>query len=423
MESMRIKRTLATLLVGVLCAAAVAACGSSSSSTSTSASGSAGGTATNAAAPSSSGGDKSPINIALITFKIPALDFIEDYQAGAQAALNYIKSIGGWGGRDATLQVCNSMLAPAPSTTCAHQMLAKKVVAEFGCETSWGATGLQIFSAAGIPSFNCTNGGQDFTNPLSFGMGTGAPGEAGAMAKWLCKTQPDVKTVAYLTPVDPEQEATVPPVVTPILKSCGKTISYTYIPQTQVDMTPIITKVLSTHPQWVMTTIGQVQMVQVAKSLQQQGFPAGHLSLASNALDMKNVFKPAGSALNDVYASDEWTGWGLDTSDADTYRKWTSSLPNPLSGNVVQGWMYMMWLYTAAKHIGFGNFSSSTLTHWLQTSANGTAIPMSRTYISPGPSGKPAIHQPYVQILHWQNGKMTIVTQGTDNGWITPYDL
>ena len=163
------------------------------------------------------------------------------------------------------------------------------------------------------------------------------------------------------------------------------------------------------------------QMVQVAKSLQQQGFPSDHLSLASNALDMKNVFKPAGSALNDVYASDEWTGWGLDTSDADTYRKWTASLPNPLSGNVVQGWMYMMWLYTAAKHIGFGSFSSSTLTHWLQNSANGTPIPMSRTYINPGPTGKQAIKQPYVQILHWDNGKMSIVTQGTDNGWVTPY--
>jgi ABC-type branched-subunit amino acid transport system substrate-binding protein len=295
------------------------------------------------------------------------------------------------------------------------------VVAEFGCETSWGATGLQIYAAAGVPSFNCTNGGQDFTNPLSFGMGTGAPGEAGAMAKWLCATQPAVKTVAYLTPVDPEQEATVPPVVTPILKSCGKTITYTYIPQTQVDMTPVITKVLATHPQWVMTTIGQEQMVQVAKSLKQQGFPSDHISLASNALDIKNVLNLAGSALSNVYASDEWTGWGLDTPDAVTYRKWTAGLPNPLSGNVVQGWMYTMWLYTAAKSIGFSNFSSSTLVHWLQTSANGTHIPMSRTYIGKGPSSAPAIHQPYVQILHWQNGKMTVVTQGTNAGWITPY--
>jgi ABC-type branched-subunit amino acid transport system substrate-binding protein len=188
-------------------------------------------------------------------------------------------------------------------------------------------------------------------------------------------------------------------------------------------MTPIVTKVLSTHPQWVMTTIGQEQMVQVAKSLQQQGFPSDHISLASNALDIKNVLDPAGAALSNVYASDEWTGWGINTPDAATYRKWTAAagVANPLTGNVVQGWMYMMWLYTAAKHIGFSNFSSSTLTHWLQTSASGLHIPMSRTYVSPGPSGRPSIHQPYVQILHWQNGKMTLVTQGTNAGWVTPY--
>jgi ABC-type branched-subunit amino acid transport system substrate-binding protein len=398
------RKCLMALLVGVLCAAALAACGSSGSG-------------------GSGGGDagKSPIDIALITFKIPALDFVTDYQSGADAALKYINSIGGWGGRQVNLDVCNSMLAPAPSTTCAHKTLANHPVAEFGCETSWGATGLQVYSAAGVPSFNCTNGGQDFTNRLSFGMGTGAPGEAAAMAKWLCATQPEVKRIAYLTPVDPEQEATVPPAVNPVVKGCGKTITYTYIPQAQVDMTPIVTKVLATHPQWVMTTIGQEQMVQVAKSLEQQGFPSNQISLASNALDRKNVLGPAGAALNNVYASDEWTGWGLDNADADTYRKWTAHIANPLSGNVVQGWMYMMWLYTAAKHIGFSNFSSSTLTHWLQTSANGIHIPMSRTYVEKGPAGKPAIHQPYVQILHWQNGKMTVVTKGTKDGWITPY--
>src|SRR5438270_2281782 len=187
------------------------------------------------------------------------------------------------------------MLAPAPSTACAHETLAKHPVAEFGCETSWGATGLQIYGAAGVPSFNCTNSKVDYTNPLSFGMGTGAPGEAGAMAKWICATQPGVKSIAYLTPVDPEQQQDVPPVLNPIFHGCGKTISYTFIPQTTVDMTPIITKVLSTHPGWVMTTIGQEQMVGVAKALQQQGFPSDHISLASNALDMKNVLTPAGN--------------------------------------------------------------------------------------------------------------------------------
>jgi hypothetical protein len=423
MTQKRGKHALLALLMGLLCAGAIAACGSSSSTTTTSSAPAAAPTssATSSAATSSSAAtNKSPIKIALITFKIPSLDFITDYQAGGNAALAYINSIGGWGGRQASLITCNSMLQPAPSVTCAHETLAQNPVAEYGCETSWSAGGLQLYAAAGIPSFNCTNTHEDYTNPMSFGMGTGTFGEAGGMAKWLCATQPNVKHVAYLSPQDPEQEADVPPILTPILKSCGKTVSYTWIPFTAVDMTPIATKVLSTHPQWVQTVIGQAQMVQVAKSLTQQGFPADHISISSNALDYKGVLQPAGAALNGAYATDEWEGWGLPSSDAVTYREWAtkSGAPNPLSGNTVQGWMYVMWMYTAAKAIGFNNFSAQTLVHWMQTSGNNMPIPMSRTFVYPGPPSKPSIHQPYVQILHWQNNTMSLVQQGTNEGWL-----
>lgn len=405
------RRSLLPLVLAafVLCGCTVAACGGSGGR------GSPGSSHKAAAA-----ADRSPINVALVTFKIPALDFISDFHAGAEAALRYIDSRGGWGGRKLNLIACNSMLAQAATSTCAHKMVADHVVGEFGCETSWTTAGLPLFSSVGIPSFNCTNGGADLTNRLSFGMASGGPGEQAAMAKWLCLTQPKVKRVVFLAQADPEVEATVPPAVTPALKSCGKTIKYTYFPLTAVDMTPFVAKVLSSHPQWVMTNIGQEQMVQVAKALQQQGFPSNHLSIASNALDVKNVFEPAGSALSDVYASDEWTGWGLNTSDAAIYRRWMhkTGAGNPLSGNDVQGWMYMMWIYTAAKHIGFDKFNAKTLASWLKSrQADGLHIPMSRSYVLDGPAGKPAIHQPYVQILHWKNNKMT-VAQGEQHGWI-----
>jgi ABC-type branched-subunit amino acid transport system substrate-binding protein len=366
----------------------------------------------------SNGDSKGPVHVALIAFKIPALDFIDDYAAGAEAAVKQINANGGFGGRKVVIDQCNSMLAPAPSTTCAHQTLADHPVAEFGCETSWGATGLEIYAAAGVPSFNCTNSKQDFTNPYSFGMGTGAVGEAGAMAKYICANKPSVKQIAYLTPVDPEQQADVPPLLNKIFHACGKQVTYTFIPQTQVDMTPIITKVLQTHPGFVMTTIGQTQMVEVAKALHQAGYPTDQISVASNALDKKNVLDPAGDDLNGIYASDEWLGWGL-TSNADVqaYAKATQGLSNPDSGNVVQGYMYMMWIYTAAKHIGFDKFDSASLTKYMR-STSGVHIPMSRTLVNPGPSGSPAIKQPYVQILRWQNGKMTVVNGGTNGGWV-----
>ena len=421
-ECVRAKRAAAAAIVGVLRAAAIAACGGSSSgSSATSSSRATRPTSAASSAATSAATNTSPINIALITFKIPALDFITDYQAGANAALDYINSIGGWGSRKANLIVCNSMLQPAAATTCAHQTLADHVVAECGCETAWSAGGLQLYAAAGVPSFNCTNTHEDYTNPMSYGLGTGAEGEAGSMGKWLRNAQPQVKNVAYLSPQDPEQAADIRPNLNPILDARGKSVSYTWIPFTQVDMTPIVTKVPSTPAQWVMTVIGQAQMVEVAKALQQQGFPAAHISIASNALDVKGVLNPAGLALNGAYSTDEWTGWGLDVPDANIYREWTAkSAPNPLSGNTSQGWVYMMWLYTAANAIGFNNYSARTLTHWLQTSANGVPIPMSRTYINPGPASTPSVHQPYVQILHWQDGKMTLVTQGTTTAGSRP---
>ncbi len=412
------KRTLLALVLTMLCAGVIAACGSSSSSSSPSASATASKAATNAAATT----NKSPINVALITFKIPSLVFIPYYEGGADAALKYINSIGGWGGRSVNLIACNSMLAPGPTADCAHETLADHVVAEFGCEPSWSAAGLALYASAGIPSFNCANTKADFTNPLSFGMGSGEAGESSATAKWICASQPEVQRIAYIAPAVPEQEADVPPGLNSAFKACGKTISYTWVPLTAVDMTPFVVKALSTHPQWVIMTLGPPQIVLAAKGLQAQGFPSDHIATDSANLDTQAVLSPAGSALNGAYASDEWTGWGVDTPDAATYREWVekTGAPDPLSGLDAQGWMYMMWLYTAAKNIGFANFDAKTLTNWLDTKANGIHIPMSRTYISPGPAGTPSVHQPYVQMLQWKDGKMTVATQGSDAGWIMP---
>jgi branched-chain amino acid transport system substrate-binding protein len=358
---------------------------------------------------------------ALITFKIPGLDFITDYLAGAQAAANVINSEGGIGGHPVKLITCNSMLAPGPTTLCAHQTLGQHPLAEFGCETSWSAAGLEIYAAAGVPSYNCTNSKVDYTSPWSYGMGTGAPGEASAMAKYICLTMPNVKSIAYLSPADPEQEADIPLALNPIFKGCGKTISYTWIPFTTVDMTPLVTKVLQGKPGFVMTVIGQVQMVEVAKALQAAGYPTDQLSVASNALDKKNVLDPAGSAMSGIYASDEWTGWGLnDLPDVQAYQKATASagVPNPDSGNVVQGYMYMMWFYTAAKNIGFAKFSPNTLASYGRAATN-IPITMSRTFLNPGPSATPSVKQPYVQILRWKDNAMSVVTNtGQPNGWI-----
>ncbi len=423
---MRVRRGVVVLAVSAVSAIAVAACGSSSSTTTSSAASSTSSATTSAAATtsaSSSGAAAtgSPDVFALITFKIPGLDFISDYLAGAQAAADVINKDGGIGGHPVKIITCNSMLAPGPTTLCAHQTLGQHPIAEFGCETSWSAAGLAVYAAAGVPSYNCTNSKVDYTSPWSFGMGTGAPGEAGAMAKYICQTMPNVKSIAYLSPADPEQEADIPLTLNPVFRGCGKTIAYTWIPFTTVDMAPLVTKVLQSKPGFIMTTIGQVQMVEVAKALQTAGYPTDQISLASNALDKKNVLDPAGSAVNGVYASDEWTGWGL-TSQADVQAYQAAcaaaGCANTNSGNVVQGYMYMMWFYTAAKNIGFAKFNAASLTAYGRSATN-VPIAMSRTFLNPGPAATPSVKQPFVQILRWKNDTMSVVTNtGQANGWI-----
>ena len=409
----RDRRTAICLAVAALCTVPLAGCGSSSSSTR-------GGTGSSAKAQATPAvqSSKSPVVIALITFKIPSLDFIDDYYAGAEGAANEINAMGGVGGRPVKIIQCNSMLEPAVATECAHQTLAQHPVAEFGCETSWSASGLPIYAAAGVPSFNCTNSHVDYTSPWSFGLGPGAPGEASAMAKYICATMPTVKRVAYLTPVNPEEQADIPPTLTPIFRACGKQVSFTFIPQTAVDMSPVIAAVMASKPDFIMTTIGGVQMVEVAKALQQAGWPSDKLSISDNALDKKNVLDPAGPYLNGVYVDAEWTGWGISSDpDVEAYQKAVQGASNPDSGNVVQGYMPVMAIYTAAKHIGFANFNSTTLTQFMR-SANGIAIPMSRQILNPGPSVAPSVKQPYIQILRYSSSGMTVQTQGTDNGWV-----
>jgi ABC-type branched-subunit amino acid transport system substrate-binding protein len=258
----------------------------------------------------------------VMSIDVPGVTLLPDITTGAQAAATAINAAGGFGGRQVVIHSCNTMNSPAAATACAHKSLADNPIAEFGCETTWSSSGLPIYAAAKIPSFNCMNTEQDFHDPWSFGIGGGA------------------------------------------------------VTQSKV------------------------------------GAPDSDFTAA--------ILKQAGTAMNGAYDINEYASWG-DTSNPQVAAylqalKGTSA--DPTNSSTEQGYTNVEWYYTVAKQLGFANFNAQSLAKFMSTQTN-VPIPLSRSLINPGPAQFPQQKQPYVQISQWNNGKMTVVQSGTQDGWVT----
>jgi ABC-type branched-subunit amino acid transport system substrate-binding protein len=417
------------LLVAVLCAVAVAACGGSSKNTTSTASSPAAGTingftgsvATTSAA-TTNASNSSPITFALISYSTPGADSLTELNIGASAAVASLNAKGGFGGRHINLITCNSMLVPTTATVCAHKTLAQHPIAEFGCELAWSASGLAIYAAAQVPSINCLNDPVDYHNPWSFGVVGGTIGQNGAMAKYLC-TRSDVHNVANLFPDVPDYHTVVFPLMQKIFGGCGKTTTVTYYPLTAVDPGPYAVKVAALHPDFVNFTGIGGQAVTIFKSLAQNGIPA--TKVATTDVDFTDkLINSANGAMDGMYLEAQFTPWGV-TSDPEV-AKYVSDVKaqgaDPNDPSVEWGYAYIMFLYTAAQHIGFANFNSATLKNWLDT-ANGIHIPLSQNMNNPGPAGYPQLKQPYERILQFKVGTTFVVipTGPAKDGWVNAF--
>ncbi len=78
----------------------------------------------------------------------------------------------------------------------------------------------------------------------------------------------------------------------------------------------------------------------------------------------------------------------------------------------------MLWLYNAARAVGFSNLSSSTLANYLRT-ANNVPIPLARSWTNPGPTATPAIKQPYEYLVIWNETTFNPLPVGpAKDGWV-----
>jgi branched-chain amino acid transport system substrate-binding protein len=361
---------------------------------------------------------KPPIHLALITFQVPGSDLLSFMKPGAQAAAKVINSKGGFGGRKLIIDSCNSMLQPAAATTCAHTTLKKKPVAEFGCELAWFASGLPVYAAAKVPSINCSNTPQDFTNAWNFGLNPSDIGQDGAAARWLC-SQPNVKKVVVVKPDLTSLRANVETAM-PLLQRCGKTIlSPVYFPLTATDVTPYVSAALSGKPDFVIFSSIGAQVVLFMKAFQQAGFPASKVTMPDTDAPFTNI-QQGGSAMDGAIVLSQFHSWG-DTKDPDVaayLKAMKGSGVDPRDGNVQWGYSDVMFVYEAAKKIGFGKFNAVTLQKYMSTQ-RGLHIPLSRSLFNPGPKGFPQEKQPYVQISQIKGGKVVSLPTGAKkDGWV-----
>jgi ABC-type branched-subunit amino acid transport system substrate-binding protein len=363
------------------------------------------------------------VTIALVTITIPGSDLLTAYNAGAQTAVKQINSTGGFGGRMVRVITCNSMDTGAATTACARETIGQHPVAMIGCEPNWGAAGLPVYAAAQTPSFNCLNTKIDGNAPYSYALGPGGYGLFGAEAKFAC-TLPNVKHVVMLAVDIPVYRAQAQTAAGAPLQACGKTFNVVYYPVTVTDPTSYVTQVASQHPDFVLFDgLNGPSAVLIYKGLAQDGIPPSKVIVPESNLTGQ-ALQQAGSAMEGTYGALEFASWS-DTSDptvAAYVKATTAQGVDPRDSNVEVGYTETMFIYEAAKKIGFDSFNTSSLVSFIDSSQNsGFPIPLSRTLTIPGPAGYKHALQPYGQIVQLHNLKLNVVTTGTDNGWINGF--
>jgi ABC-type branched-subunit amino acid transport system substrate-binding protein len=417
---MTYSRALALLLAALLCVVGLTACGGDDNGSGSAASTSSSGSTTSGGQLDSSKGD---VRFSLVILKIPGSDLLTPYGKGAEAAAKQINAQGGFGGRQVVIDQCNTQGQPATTSTCAHQGVTKKPVAFFGCELTWANAGMPIAQKAGIPSVMCLNTPGDFTDATSFGITPGGPGEMRGAAKWICQ-QSDIKSVGVILLDLPSFHKDYPAAVGPTLQGCGKKITgYSYVSLTNPDVTPYVNKITATKPDFIMAfPQSGSPTVQIFKALQAQGFPADRTWAPSSSFNLETSLKPAGDAMNGTISSFE-TSNPEDPSNPGVTEfaaaMEAAGLPTT-DPNIQQGYLYIRSFYEIAEKIGFDKFDSQSLSDFL-SSNNGFQLPLSRTIVNPGPSGKPQEKQPYIQLVQWKDGKLTTVKENTEDGWINGF--
>jgi branched-chain amino acid transport system substrate-binding protein len=412
---MRTRSAIAGLLLAI-CAAGLTACGDDDETE---------GAGTSVSTTEAAGKidpSKPPATFALITFKLPGLNYVDPFKAGAEAAAQKINDAGGIGGREVVIETCNSMLQPAAATACANRTLERDPIAMFGCEIGWSASGLQIYAKAEVPSFNCVNTDEDVTNPWSLGINPGGFGYQRGFAHWACDN-PDIDKAVMLSYDNPLERRDLPRSVNPVFDGCGKEVDFVWFKTGGADVSVQVNQILDAEPDFVYSPLGGATAVVVFKGLQQAGITGTKLGGPDAGLDYETVIEPAGEILEGAYTFSGFDAWGdTDNPDVAEYLEAMESFEEHARNPGAQwGYAAVMWFDTVAREVGPKGFDSASLAEFTRTQTD-IPMPLSRELINPGPKGAPQVKQPYVQVAQLKDGEPLPVTENTEEGWVLAYD-
>ena len=133
-----------------------------------------------------------------------------------------------------------------------------------------------------------------------------------------------------------------------------------------------------------------------------------------------SITDAAGSLLNGAIILGQFGPWGQPHNpEFEAYAKALNNVnANTRDPNVMWAYAETLFIYDAAKKIGFAKFTSASLDKFMNTTKS-FPVPLSHNMVNPGPAAAPQIKQPYVRIEQWQNGRILILPVGPKkDGWI-----
>jgi len=155
------------------------------------------------------------------------------------------------------------------------------------------------------------------------------------------------------------------------------------------------------------------------KAFQQAGYPASKVSMPDTDAPYTNV-QQGGSAMEGAIVLSQFKSWSntKDPEVAAYLKGLKGSSVDPRDGNVEWGYSDVMFVYSAAKAIGFGKFNAQTLARFLSKN-RGLRIPLSRSLFNPGPKNYPQEKQPFVLMTQIKNSGLVNLPAGAKkDGWV-----
>ena len=243
-----------------------------------------------------------------------------------------------------------------------------------------------------------------------------------AMARCLC-TQPDVKRSGPAAR-HPEQRAYSPKRSTPVLEGCGKEVSTTYVPDHRDG--PHAAREQGRCDQartssWCSPLAGP-QAVQITRpSSRPASRPIKTVARRRARWTTRRCSSRPGAV----------DGGRLRHARAQSPERHRRTRTSPSTTAAMEG----AGLYAAQpqhpdratctsastrrpRRSASTSSTAASLKEYLNTRERRRTCRCRAQLVNPGPEGCPQIKQPYAQMVQWKDGKLTPVTEGTEDGWI-----